>query len=55
MRPRYSGDYLSRIYDGESVFDLWGLLTTLERHVRLPERSWLSPAEAGCHVKVEEN
>ncbi len=41
MRPRYSADYLARIYDGESVFDLWGLLTALERHVSLPERSWL--------------
>src|SRR6266516_2329409 len=41
MRPRYSTDYLDRIYGGQSVFDLWSLLTTLERHVSLPERSWL--------------
>ena len=41
MSPRYSTDYLARIYEGESVFDLWMLLTTLERHASLPERSWL--------------
>jgi hypothetical protein len=41
MRPRYSTDYLARIYEGDSVFDLWTLLTTLERHVPLPEKSWL--------------
>jgi hypothetical protein len=41
MRPRYSTDYLDRTYGGQSVFDLWSLLTTLERHVSLPERSWL--------------
>lgn len=41
MRPRYSTDYLERTYGGQSVFDLWSLLTTLERHVSLPEGSWL--------------
>ena len=41
MSPRYSNDYLDRIYDGVSVFDLWSLLATLERQVPLPERSWL--------------
>jgi len=41
MRPHYSTDYLDRTYSGQSVFDLWSLLTTLERHVSLPERSWL--------------
>jgi hypothetical protein len=41
MKPRYSTDYLTRIYEGDSVFDLWALLTTLERRVSLPERSWL--------------
>ncbi len=41
MRPRYSNDYINRIYGGQSVFDLWSLLTTLEHRVSLPERSWL--------------
>ncbi len=41
MRPRYSNDYLRRVYGGESVFDLWQVLTALERHVSLPEGSWL--------------
>jgi len=41
MRPRYSNDYIARAYEGQSVFDLWSLLTTLEVHVSLPERSWL--------------
>ena len=41
MRQRYSTDFLDRTYGGQSAFDLWSLLTTLERHVSLPERSWL--------------
>jgi len=41
MRPRYSNDYLDRIFGGPSVFDLWSLLTAFERHVSLPDRSWL--------------
>jgi hypothetical protein len=41
MRPRYSIDFLDRTYGGQSAFDLWSLLTTLERHASLPERSWL--------------
>ena len=41
MRPRYSADYLARIYGGESVLELWGLLTAFERHLSLPESSWL--------------
>jgi len=41
MRPRYSTDYLDRTYAGQGVFDLWSLLTTLEGHASLPERSWL--------------
>lgn len=41
MRPRYSNDYLARIYGAESVFDLWQVLSTLERDVPLPEKSWL--------------
>ena len=41
MRPRYSFEYLDRTYGGQSVFDLWSLLTTLEQHVAIPERSWL--------------
>ena len=41
MRPRYSTDYVDRTYGGQSVFDLWSLLITLEGHVSLPERSWL--------------
>ena len=41
MRPRYSNEFLDRVYGGASVFDLWSLLTTLEKHCPLPDRSWL--------------
>lgn len=41
MSPRYSTDFFDRTYGGHSVLDLWSLLTTLERHFSLPERSWL--------------
>ena len=41
MTPQYSNDYLDRVYEGVSVFDLWSLLTAFERQVTLPERSWL--------------
>ena len=41
MRPHYSIDYLDRVFGGKNVFDLWSLLTTLERHVPLPQKSWL--------------
>ena len=41
MTPRYAADFLERAYGGQSAFDLWSSLTTWERHVSLPERSWL--------------
>src|SRR5438477_1940762 len=41
MKPRYSSDYVDRVYGGVSVFELWSLLIVFERHVTLPKRSWL--------------
>jgi hypothetical protein len=41
MKPRYTTDYIDRVYYGENMLDLWTFLTTLELHRSLPEGSWL--------------
>ena len=39
--PRFADEYIERLYNGHSAFDLWQLLTTIEVRTKLPQKSWL--------------